>query len=952
MRKSLPGCVTRSLLPVLLLAAVATIPLAPTRAQDLPGARLQSVFPPGGKAGSSLEVSVAGEDLEGATALRFTHPGIKGEPVTRPPQPWEDGPQVVPGRFKVTIAPNVPPGVYEVQVVGRYGLSNPRLFQVDSLEELNEKEANSLREQAMPVPVPVVINGQLNGGTDVDWFKFQAKKGQRLLIDLWARRIDSVADGTLLVTDSQGRELAFDRDTNDLDPLVDLVIPADGEYYVKLYDFTYGGGTTYFYRLKISSAPYIDFVLPPAVPPGQKAQVTLFGRNLPGGQDAGIKYRGRSLQKLTVTVQAPSREEVEKLAPRQAVRPLAGSVDFFWYQLTTPQGASNPVRIGLASAPVIMEKEPNDQAAGAQKVQVPCELVGQFQRARDMDWFTFQANAGEVYYIEGLSQRQGLGSDLYLMLQQVTKTKDGKEQVRMLAEVDDFRVASDTRFMPLLSDDPVYRFQVPATGTYRLLVRDLYFRGGNPRLIYRVAIRPAQPDFRVLLLPRYPTLNRDFNDRWNLQLRPGDTEVLEVFTPRQDGFAGEITVTVQGLPPGVRCPEVVLGPAQSRAQLVFISGEDAKPWQGAVQVVAKARIGDREVVRSGRPATLVWRSPQQNTAAVCRLSSQVTLAVLADQKAPVQVSVPQAKYQLYRGARVEVPVKVQWRKKASQTLTLQPGVYGAPPQFRIPAANIPNNKNEGKVRVDLPINTPTGRYTLVLFANTRIKTTIKTDLVEETQKRIAFAEKKIAAWNEELKKLNTEIQQLTNKQKQLQQQIAKNNKDENLKKQKAQVDQQLNQLKQKQQGLSNQVKAAQQAVNQLKRTLSAQQRNARERDFNFYVPVPPIVFEVAPTPVKTSYSPAKVQQGQKAETVIKIQRLYGFTGRVDLQFRPPGGVQLRNLTFQPNQTEQKLPIQAGGNAPVGKHTVTVTLRVATPNGTLQYQEQFPLEVTKAPEKKK
>ncbi len=940
-----------SLFGLLVLAAAMLLSAGRAAAQDLPGTRLQSVFPPGGKAGTSFEVSIVGEDTEGATALLFSHPGIKGEPVTRSPQPWEEGPQVVPNRFKVTIAPNVPAGVYEVQVAGRYGLSNPRLFQVSTLAEVEEKEANSLRSQAMSVQVPVIINGRINGGTDVDWFKFQAKKGQRLLIDLWAQRLDSALDGTLLVTDAQGRELAFDRDTNDLDPLVELTIPADGEYYVKLYDFTYGGGTTYFYRLRISSAPYIDFVIPPAVPPGKKTQVTLYGRNLPGGQDSGIKYRGRPLQKLTVTVQAPSRQEAEKQPPRQAVAPLAASVDFFWYQLNTPQGASNPVRIGLATAPVVLEKEPNDQPAQAQKVQVPCELVGQFQRPRDADWITFQANAGEVYYIEGFSQRLGLGSDLYLMLQQVTKTKDGKEQVRLLTEQDDFRLASDTRFMPLLSDDPVYRFQVPATGTYRLLVRDLYFRG-NPRLIYRVAIRPAQPDFRVLLLPRYPTLNRDFNDRWNLQLRPGDTEVLEVFVPRQDGFAGEVTVSVQGLPPGVSCPPVVLGPAQTRAQLVFISTEDAKPWQGPVQVVAKARIGDREVTRLGRPATLVWRSPQQNTAAVCRLSGQLTLAVLEGQKAPVQVSVPTPKFQVYRGARVEVPVKVLWRAKASQTLTLQAGVYGAPPQFRIPTANIPNNKNEGKVRVDILTNAPTGRYTLVLFANTRVKTAVKTELVEETKKRIASAEKKVASWNEELKKLNTEIQQLTNKQKQLQQQIAKNNKDENLKKQKAQVEQQLNQLKQKQQGLSNQVKAAQQAINQLKRVLSNQQRTAQQRDYNFYVPVPPVVFEVAPTPVEVAIPAVKLQQGQKTEVTVKLKRLYGFNGRVDLQWRPPSRVRFNNVTFQPNQTEQKVAVQADGNAPAGKHNVTVVVRVQTPNGTLQYQQQVPLEVTKAPEKKK
>src|SRR6185503_8099583 len=43
---------------------------------QLPVARITSIFPPGGKAGSSVEVTVAGNDLDDATRLWFSNPAI------------------------------------------------------------------------------------------------------------------------------------------------------------------------------------------------------------------------------------------------------------------------------------------------------------------------------------------------------------------------------------------------------------------------------------------------------------------------------------------------------------------------------------------------------------------------------------------------------------------------------------------------------------------------------------------------------------------------------------------------------------------------------------------------------------------------------------------------------------------------------------------------------------
>ena len=46
---------------------------------QMPVARLLTVFPPGGAAGATVEVTVSGADLEQAAQLRFTSSGIQAE---------------------------------------------------------------------------------------------------------------------------------------------------------------------------------------------------------------------------------------------------------------------------------------------------------------------------------------------------------------------------------------------------------------------------------------------------------------------------------------------------------------------------------------------------------------------------------------------------------------------------------------------------------------------------------------------------------------------------------------------------------------------------------------------------------------------------------------------------------------------------------------------------------
>src|SRR5262245_26558365 len=110
----------------------------------LPQPRINTVFPCGARAGTTVEVAVSGTDLDDATGLVFSHASIKSEPVapTEKPDPKKE-PKKTPGmgrrqpaalvtiKFHIIVSADVPVGQYDVRIVNRFGVSNPRAFVVD-----------------------------------------------------------------------------------------------------------------------------------------------------------------------------------------------------------------------------------------------------------------------------------------------------------------------------------------------------------------------------------------------------------------------------------------------------------------------------------------------------------------------------------------------------------------------------------------------------------------------------------------------------------------------------------------------------------------------------------------------------------------------------------------------------------------------------------------------------
>src|SRR5262249_40131931 len=144
-----------------------------------------------------------------------------------------------------------------------FGLSNPRSFVVGSTAEVIDPGGNTTAEKALELPLGTTISGRVDAST-YDYFRLNLTTGQRVILEVTARRIDSRLDGTLVLLDPNGREIKRAKGGAGADPVLDFTVPADGRYLLKLYDEVYGGGNDYFYRLTASAAPFVAFVFPPS----------------------------------------------------------------------------------------------------------------------------------------------------------------------------------------------------------------------------------------------------------------------------------------------------------------------------------------------------------------------------------------------------------------------------------------------------------------------------------------------------------------------------------------------------------------------------------------------------------------------------------------------------------------------------------------------------------------
>lgn len=656
---------------------------------QLPSPHLRSIHPTGSKIGTTVEVTIAGTDLDETSGLLFSHPDIKAERVMVPATEFRpEHPN--PTRFRITVANGVPPGRYEVHAQTRLGLSSSRPFVVGTNNEIAEPGTNKEISGALELSLGTIVNARADGDS-VDYFRFKAKQGQRLLIQCWAERIASKMDATIAIDDSAGRELLSDRDTLGRDPVLNFVAPADGVYFLRVYDFTFGGGDEFYYRLQVSNAPHIDFIVPPAGKPGTKSRYKIYGRNLPGGSKGeGVRLGPHELESVEVEIQLPAESQTAAFSTpvRQALLPG------FDFQLTANGASSNPIRIGFSTEPVVAEIEsPADQV-----VTIPTEVHGTFAGPGDNDRLLFEATKGAPLWIECIAERLGKTSDPLLIIEHQKIDEKGSKQFSEIQSNDDDNNPGG-RLFPIPTRDPALRFTPPADGTYRITLLNQSGRGG-PASQYRLIIREHQPDFDLVATAWKPHRDSKVLQPVPSLLRQGGTAALQVLASRKDGFNDEIIIDVNNLPDGVTCPSVRIPAGKNSTTLVLTSTDDAPEWSGFITVNGKA--GDQ--VHAARAGVISWGVANYETERTRpHLTTRLPLSVCTAEKAPLVISTEaKPEWEVALGGKLNIPIKLLKKNAIKGDFTISPEGFlfvKNPPQLKIKEAD-----SEGTLSINFTKN--------------------------------------------------------------------------------------------------------------------------------------------------------------------------------------------------------------------------------------------------------
>ena len=715
---------------------------------ELPTARLDSLLPPGAKRGATVEVTAAGLDLDDATGIRFSEPGITGT--------------ILPGaanKAKVMIASNVPPGMYEARWVGRFGVSNPRMFVVSESTEFMNPGTNHSAVTAMPMALGNTVNGRISAAKS-DYFKFNGRQGQTIVVDCIAPEIDSKLEVALWLHDKQGHEVARLR----RDCTLRYLVPRDGEYVIRVHDFLNRGGDAFFYRLTVSLRPHIAYTTPSAAQVGTNRFFVLHGWNLPGGIiEKEERLGGLPVQGIRVPINFSSHLPTASTIKASTQLNAAGmGLEAFTYQLRATNGVSNPSLLSVASAPVLIEQEPNNIPSQSQVITTPVDVSGLFRGHSDSDWYQFEGKKGQSWIIEVVSQRLGFPTDAALLTQRVTRDAKGAEQISDVQEAYDSDPGISSPDFRSASGDPSLRLDIKEDGIYRVLVHD---QSSVPRedilRPYRLVIRPPSPDFRLVAMPvPPPAVAKDSKElkTWTPLLRKNGVLAIRIMAFRIDGFDQPISVEAEGLPPGVHSIGARIA-ADSKSTILLLSADESVTnWTGALKLIGKTVTAQGETKREARSATLVWSVASYEADTVrTRVSDDLALAVRSDDSEPLSIRLgTTASINIVPGSKVSLPVTLQRRGDFGANLKLR--LVGHPALGAGKEIDIDKAATNGVFELDLgQTKIPEGEHRLHVETQTSFSIPRSASALAAAEAVKASSDKSIPVTKEQIEKAQAEV---------------------------------------------------------------------------------------------------------------------------------------------------------------------------------------------------
>ncbi len=535
------------------------------------------VYPPGGRAGTTLDVQLGSYDWTPDMQVFVHDPRVKieltgsaGEFILTPPPYWfgtkagiAQPPLAREVSARITIPADMPPGPIRWQVANANGGSNVGSFMVGDLAEFVEPEKHAAM---LDVPnLPIAVSGRISKIAEVDSYRFKTTVAGLVTCRL-DDRIGQPFAGMLSVRDANGTLVADDADTIGRGAVVMFAALANATYTIQVRDIDFAGDRGYIYRLTIEPGPRVLATLPCMLTRGQTTSLEILGW--------GVATGSLQLETITQSVSVPANAKGEE------------------YSFMFDTGA------GRARATILLGEEsdslePASTEPSQRQLAIPTALSGVLDRLdpdiqMPLDRYTVAAKKGDSlrFKVEAAALNSPVDPSIVVL------SAAGKE----LARNDDVPDSVDAAVL----------FEVPEDGVYEIQVSD--YSGVEPTRanVYRLLIENLESvvDF-TLQAP----------DRLDVPI--GGQAELVVKTARRGAWNELISLKIENLPAGASVPDApatatppvsakgdkrsAKKPGAGDVKLMVSVAADASASSQLATLVATATVEDRLIERRFGP---------------------------------------------------------------------------------------------------------------------------------------------------------------------------------------------------------------------------------------------------------------------------------------------------------------------------------------------------------------
>ena len=484
--------------------------------------------------------------------------------------------------FEITIDPNAKPGPREVRLKTDLGLSNPMPFFVGQIPEVARKPMLMAKFQVL--------------GKEAFSQRKRPPEEEEVQITLPCTMNGQIASGELnryRFDAKKGQRLVASVEARSLVPYIADAVPGWFQPVVSVCDSD-GNEVAYGDDFRFSPDPAFSF----EVPKDGEYVLTITDALYRGREDfiyritlgqvpylTGIfPLGGRAGEVAKIEAEGWNLGNAQVKAPEKDAQP-----GIHWVTAKKGDAVTNRLPFVVDTLPEDLDHEPNNNPAKAQAVALPIIVNGRIDQSDDWDVFRIEGKAGETIVAEVMARRLASPVDSMLEL----TDSEGK----VLAFNDDHEdpaVGLNTHHA-----DSYLRATLPADGVHYVRLRDTA-RHGGPAYAYRLRISHPRPDFALRSVPS------------TVAFRSKKGAAVTVYAIRKDGFDGDIKLALRDPPQGFSAYNSTLKSDQEKVRLGMKT--TLKSTDGPVSLIleGRARIGDQTVAHRVVPAedrmqAFLWR---------------------------------------------------------------------------------------------------------------------------------------------------------------------------------------------------------------------------------------------------------------------------------------------------------------------------------------------------------